>query len=65
MKVSEIFNESYYDPQADVFNKRQPSDIRKPKLTLQMLNRLKKIRATNELEDLKRKKLVAVMYATE
>ena len=64
MRLSEVLNESYYDPSADVLTKQKQDEIRRPKLTLRMLNKLKKIRAANELEDLKRKRLIGLMYTS-
>lgn len=53
----------YYDAAEDKHNQRKLSDTRKPKLTLRKINRLKKMRALNQLENLKRQDLLAVMYA--
>ena len=53
-----------YDPAKDEINTRVPNDTRKPKLFLRHLNRLKRIRALNKLEGLKREDLLGVMYAT-
>lgn len=52
----------YYDPAADKHTARKLGDTRKPKLTLRMINKLKKMRALNQLENLKRQDLLAVMY---
>lgn len=54
--------EGYIDPNEDEFLKADPDDTRKPKLTLKMINKLKKIRATNDLENLKKESLLGVMY---
>jgi hypothetical protein len=57
-------NTAYYDPAEDKVGVRKPSDTRKvPKLTLKILNRLKKIRALRRLERLKREDLLTIMYA--
>lgn len=53
----------YYDPAADNIQKRKLSDTRKPVLRLRDLNRLKKMRALQQLEKLEREDLLAVMYA--
>jgi hypothetical protein len=53
----------YYDPARDEVNRASLRDTRKPKLTLRDLNRLKKMRALQQLERLKREDLLAVMYA--
>jgi hypothetical protein len=52
-----------YDPSQDEVTNREPNDTRKPVLTLRHLNRLKRIRALNKLEGLKREDLLGVMYA--
>lgn len=52
-----------YDPGQDEVTNRVPNDTRKPVLTLRHLNRLKRIRALNKLEGLKREDLLGVMYA--
>lgn len=54
---------AYYDPAEDEVNRRTPDQTRKPVLTLRHLNRLKRIRALNKLEGLKREDLLGVMYA--
>ncbi len=53
----------YYDPAKDENTKRKLGDTRKPTLTLRKINRLKKMRALNQLENLKRQDLLGVMYA--
>ncbi len=53
----------YYDPAADNIQKRTLRDTRKPVLRLRDLNRLKKMRALQQLEKLEREDLLAVMYA--
>lgn len=53
----------YYDPAADNIQKRKLSDTRKPVLRLRDINRLKKMRALQQLERLEREDLLAVMYA--
>jgi len=69
MRYSEFSNESldslnegFIDPNEDEFMKADPDDARKPKLTLSQLNKLKKIRATNDLESTKKESLLGVMY---
>lgn len=52
----------YYDPQEDKFNHRNPADTRKDTITLRHLNRLKKIRAIQRLDNIKRQDLLAIMY---
>ncbi len=55
-------SEGFIDPNEDEFMKAHPGDSRKPKLTLKQLNKLKKIRATNDLETAKKESLLGVMY---
>lgn len=55
----------YYDPAEDDLSRAFISDTRKPKLTLRHLNRLKKIRATRELENAKKQELLDVMYSVQ
>jgi hypothetical protein len=54
---------AYYDPAQDEVSRRVPNDTRKQPLMLRHLNRLKRIRALNKLEALKREDLLGVMYA--
>lgn len=51
-----------YDPTEDELSRLHFDDTRKPKLTLQNLNRLKKIRATKKLEQLQKEDLLQIMY---
>jgi hypothetical protein len=51
-----------YDPTTDN-GMRKISDTRKAVLTLGHLNRLKKIRAVNNLERSQKRELVSIMYA--
>jgi hypothetical protein len=53
---------AYYDPAQDKISGRDLGDTRKPKLTLRKINRLKKMRALDTLENLKKQDLLAVMY---
>jgi hypothetical protein len=52
----------FYDPQSDDLNKHRLGDTRKPTLTLKMVNRLKKIRSTKNLEMVKKQELLGIMY---
>lgn len=69
MKARELLNEleindiGYYNPSDDDLTRADYSDTRKPKLTLRHLNRLKKIRATREVDLSKHQTLLGVMYA--
>lgn len=53
----------YYDPSEDKYGTRKLTDVRKKRLFLKSLNKLKKMRAVQELERLKREDLLSVMYA--
>jgi hypothetical protein len=55
-------SQGLYDPRFDELNTRHKNQQRKQKLTLQKLNRLKKIRAVKKLEMIKRQKLYSVIY---
>lgn len=56
---------SMMDISNDVVHKASLSDITKPKLTLKMVNRLKKIRAAKDYEMAKRYDLLTVMYGPD
>ena len=62
MRLFEILSESYYDPKDDKVSQYDDDDTRKPTLTLKHLNKLKKMRATKELENNKKTDLVKIMY---
>jgi len=51
-----------FDPESDSFDHLDLGDDRKPKLTLKMINRLKKIRSTKNLEMVKKQELLGIMY---
>jgi hypothetical protein len=57
------YETAYYDPSQDEANIRVPNDTRRPKLFLRHLNRLKRVRALNKLEGLKREDLLGIMYS--
>jgi hypothetical protein len=59
---AEELSTGFYDPSADKFNRRELSDTRKPVLTLRHLNRLKKMRALKQLEELQRQDILGIMY---
>ena len=69
MKAKELLIEledrdiGYYDPAEDDLSRAFVHDSHKPKLTLRHLNRLKKIRATRKLDNLKKQDLLDVMYS--
>ncbi len=54
-----------YDPEQDKINHLSLEDTRKPKLTLRMINRLKKIRSTKNLEMAKKQELLGIMYGLQ
>jgi hypothetical protein len=55
-------NEVYIDPNEDEFMKAHSDDARKPRLTLRHINRLKKIRAMSNLENVKKSSVISAMY---
>ena len=52
----------FYNPEFDDFQKADSEKRRKPKMTLEQLNKLRKVRAIKRAEDIEHKKFVAVMY---
>lgn len=52
----------YVDPARNNYDQRQLSDTRKPELTLSHLNRLKKMRAARNLENLVRRDVLELLY---
>lgn len=54
-----------YDPEQDKISHLDLEDTRKPKLTLKMINRLKKIRSTKNLEMAKKQELLGIMYGAK
>jgi hypothetical protein len=54
----------FYNPDDDAINKHDLDDTRKPVLTLKMVNRLKKIRSTKNLEMAKKQELLGIMYGS-
>jgi hypothetical protein len=63
-KLTELDHDSIgrYQPDQDNVDKKKMGDKRMPKLTLKMINRLKKIRASKSLETHNKKKILGVMY---
>lgn len=64
--LDEIFesrDDSMYDPEDDQ-TVYKLTDTRKPKLTLQILNNLRKYREFKKNEDVRRASVVSVVYAT-
>lgn len=52
-----------YDPEEDTLNKRNLMDTRKNKLTLKMINKLKKMRVAKNIENINKKKILGIMYS--
>jgi hypothetical protein len=61
-EIFEAKDDSMYDPEDDQ-TVYQITDTRKPKLTLQILNNLRKYREFKKNEAAKRNAVVAVVYA--
>jgi len=53
---------AYYDPLDDKYNVRNPTQTRVPVLTLKAINRLKRLRAVQALEFVKKQDLLKTMY---
>lgn len=51
-----------YDPVADEIGYRELDDTRKGKLTLEALNKLKKIKIARQVEVLRRRKTLSTIY---
>ena len=54
--------DEFYNPEFDEFQKADAEKRRKPKLTLEQINKLRKVRTIKRAEDLEHKKFVNVMY---
>ena len=50
----------FYNPEFDEFQKADAEKRRKPKLTLEQLNKLRKVRAIKRAEDIEHKKFVTI-----
>lgn len=55
--------DEFYNPEDDNVDSRQVDDTRKPVLTLEQLNKLRKIREIKKAEAIEHEKFVRVMYA--
>lgn len=65
MKLDEFVkaeDATMYNPNDDEINQRHRDDTRKDKLTLKIINHLKKMRALKKLDALKRQDILKVMY---
>ena len=61
MKVDDIDPE-FRNPDKDTLMKRNLNDSRKPTITLHALNKLKKMRAAKDLENLMRGDFLEIIY---
>lgn len=61
MRAEEI-DATYYSPENDRFAIQRIDDTRKPRITLLHLNRLKKMRAARDLENLVRRDILGLLY---
>jgi hypothetical protein len=57
------FEGKYYSPEDDKFQQAKMTDSHKPVLTLMHLNKLKKMRAAKDLEDLVHSDHLEIQYA--
>lgn len=55
---------AYYSPELDTYGQAQLDDTRKPRLTLKHLNKLKKMRAARDIENLARRDTLQLLYST-
>tara|TARA_Y100001970_G_scaffold273960_1_gene372985 strand:+ start:351 stop:551 length:201 start_codon:yes stop_codon:yes gene_type:complete len=62
MRYRELIKENYF-PEDDQFHQADITDSRKTKLTLQHLNKLRKVREMRKADIDKNKEFVATMYA--
>lgn len=60
---AEEFEGAYYTPADDKFTQAQLRDDRRPRITLVQLNKLKKMRAAKDLEDLVHADYLEMQYA--
>lgn len=63
MNADEL-NPTYRDVDKDMIQQRDLSDSRKPVITLATLNKLKKMRAAKDLENLMRGDFLEIIYGT-
>lgn len=52
----------FYNPEEDQYTMRTVDDTRKPKLSLEVLNKMRKIREIKRAEEIEHLKFVKVMY---
>jgi len=53
----------FYNPEFDDFQKADAEKRRKPKLTLEQISKLRKVRAIKRAEDIEHAKFQKIMYA--
>ena len=63
MKVKDILIEGYYDAEKDRYNVALIDDTRRPRFTLEHLNKLRKVREFRKFEKIYRKSLLQQIYA--
>ena len=61
MKIYEV-DATYYTPEDDRYSQLQLDDTRRPRITLAHLNKLKKMRAARQLENLVRRDVLGLLY---
>lgn len=54
--------DEFYNPEADEYSRRNEQDQRKPVLTLEQLNKLRKYRDIKQAEEAQRAEFVKQMY---
>ena len=59
---AEDIDPSYQDNDEDMIQQRHIHDSRKPAITLKVLNKLKKMRAAKDLENLQRGDFMQIIY---
>ena len=63
MKVKDILIEGYYDVEKDRHGVALIDDTRRPRFTLEHLNKLRKVREFRKFEKINRKSLLQQIYA--
>ncbi len=58
------FDPEYYNPSQDKYQQARVKDTRKPRLTIKHLNKLKKMRAAQDLENHIRSDVLEIIYGT-
>ena len=55
--------DEFYSPEDDILQRRNDGDTRKSKLTLEQLNKLRKVREIKKAEQIEHDKFVRTMYS--